>query len=298
MKAPVSCPNCASSFSISRASAGKKAKCPKCEQPFVISFDDGLPATDDFSSLPHSVPSQSVVPPRLPAVQEVRSTNEVATNKRRSTALAAPQWLFVVAPAVLTFILGYGLGFLIHHAPTTNTVAIGKGDASETKPSSPTPASADADHIPETTPELATAKPKAKSPSLSDHQLAVATDAVAAMGKIEAAIEIGVNYQKYTSTLADVNAAVNEADRSLAGSPITLELNAAMQAYKDVAEIWSFKIQYSSIGSTISKQFHAEIIERYADSLPKEEEIDTDVAMQLMWLVAGKRIERARSLLP
>lgn len=91
---------------------------------------------------------------------------------------------------------------------------------------------------------------------------------------------------------------MNEADRSLQGFPITFELNAAMQAYKDVAELWSFKIQYSSIASKISKKFHAEIIERYADSLPKEEEIDTDVAMQLIWLVAGKRIDRARSLLP
>lgn len=175
MKASVSCPNCASSFSISRANAGKKAKCPKCEQPFVVSFDDGLPATNDFSSLPPSLPSQPVVPERLPAVPELRSTKELATNKKKSTGAATPQWLLIVGPAILTFIMGYALGFFNHHAPTPNAAAVGKGDANETKPSSPTPASAKVSQVPEITSNVAVAKPKAKPPSLSDRQLEVAT---------------------------------------------------------------------------------------------------------------------------
>jgi hypothetical protein len=291
MKAPVSCPNCASSFSISRANAGKKATCPKCKQPFVISFDDVLPATNDFSSLPPPLPYQPVVPERLPVAPELGSTKELANKKKDSTSAASLHWLLIVGPPVLTFIMGYALAFFNHRAPTPNAVAVGTGDANETKPSSPTPASS---QVRETTSDVAVAKP----PSLSKRQLEVATDAVAALSKIEAAIEVGVNFQKYTSTLADTNAAVNEAERTLEGFPITFELNAAMQAYKDVAEIWKFKIEYSNIASKISKKFHTEIIERYGDSLPKEEEVDTDLAMQLIWRVASKRIHQARSLLP
>lgn len=299
MKASVSCPNCASSFSISRANAGKKAKCPKCEQPFVISFGDDPSVEDDLAAISPPLSSQLAVPPQLPAIHEVGSTKVVASNNKRSTAATAPGWLVIAAPALLTFFVGYGLGFLTPRTSEPNAVASRQTDSAEQPTVSPPPKASIADNSPATAPVMAAGgKTTPDSQVFSDRQLNAATDAVAALSKVEAAIEIGVNYQKYTSTLADVNAAVNEAERNLPGSPIAIELNAAMQAYKDVAELWSFKIRYSSIAKTISKEFHAEIIDRYAASLPKEEEIDTDLAMQLVWIVAGKRIETARSLLP
>jgi len=112
MKAPVACPNCDSSFSVSRDKEGKRAKCLKCEQPFVIAFRDETPAADDLSAFATSTPPPiPTTPIQTPTPQQfvTTQTTEVSRPPAKKT-IALPQWVIIAMPAIATLILGYFLG--------------------------------------------------------------------------------------------------------------------------------------------------------------------------------------------
>ena len=294
MRVSTLCPNCASTFSVSRAIVGKKAKCPRCEQPFTISTHESSSASNIFALPTAPAPSSPQSFISQPPVTRNRAGDEEYNNKY-TPPKAATNWLQIIVPAAVTLSLGYGLG-LLHHR-VENRSAVAHHDLGNVNPEPRTKPHSVADNFASPTSAPPAVNQEFSASSLNEQQLASAKEAIAALSKIEAAIEIGVNYQKYTSLLADLNAVINEAERSLPESVLSSELNSTMQAYKDVAELWSFKIQYQNIGSEISKEFHSEIIERYADSLPKKDKIDTDLAMQMIWHGASTKIERARILL-
>lgn len=54
--ATVACPNCDSSFRVSRDQDGRRGKCPKCKQPVVIAVRYSDPVAQEFSAFATSPP--------------------------------------------------------------------------------------------------------------------------------------------------------------------------------------------------------------------------------------------------
>jgi hypothetical protein len=98
---------------------------------------------------------------------------------------------------------------------------------------------------------------------------AALADALKALGRIEAATQVGVNYQKYSQLVLDAQATVNDAQRTLPRGELSRAITDALDAYKDADRIWKFKIHF--IRSPLRRAYGGEIraiIDRY--QLPLE----------------------------
>lgn len=111
MKAPVACPHCDSSFSVARTNEGKRAKCPKCEQSFVITFAPPESPPDDFAQFvpvaPPPVPVSTVS--NLPQ-QPFTAASRKSVTRSTKTSVTLPRWVVVALPAIACLILGYFVG--------------------------------------------------------------------------------------------------------------------------------------------------------------------------------------------
>jgi hypothetical protein len=135
-----------------------------------------------------------------------------------------------------------------------------------------------------------------RAPLLSEKQKAAASDAIKAIGKIEAGAQVGVNFQQYGQLVIDAKAVVNEAMQILPSGELLTNLEEAMDAYKDARTVWNHKIQFSSLG--LKKEYgQGELIERYALPLNEQKVADPELAMQVMWAVGAERLTIARALL-
>jgi hypothetical protein len=130
---------------------------------------------------------------------------------------------------------------------------------------------------------------------LSEKQKAVAADAIKALARIEAAVQVGVNFPKYTELVIDAKAAVNEADLHLPDCELLTKLDECMQAYGDAASAWSHKIQWQKRGIMVGGTC-GELIDRYELPLNEKGRASEDVAMQVIWQVAATKLTAARIL--
>jgi hypothetical protein len=144
-------------------------------------------------------------------------------------------------------------------------------------------------------------KKPAKEQPLTERQKAAAADAIKALARIEAAVQVGVIYQQYGQQVIDAKAVVNETARVLPQGEMLTNLSNCMDAYRDAGSVWNFKIQFPTL-ALMKELGHGEIIERYKLPLRtvkrKNEEIASpDEAMQIMWRVGAEKLAKARSLL-
>src|SRR2546423_328903 len=79
---------------------------------------------------------------------------------------------------------------------------------------------------------------------LSSKQKEAAANAMKALQKLNAATEIGVNYQNYQPLLIEAKTQVNEAESILPDGELKSELSAAMDAYADAGDAWGAFIRY------------------------------------------------------
>ena len=96
MKAPTVCPSCEASFNVSRDKEGKRAKCPKCQQPFKISFAVGSPSP----SFPQAA-KPPALEPKLKDTPKARAANRT---------FSMPLWLMITIPTLLALVTGYFVG--------------------------------------------------------------------------------------------------------------------------------------------------------------------------------------------
>src|SRR5262249_3403501 len=90
------------------------------------------------------------------------------------------------------------------------------------------------------------AKDKIEAPPvvLTEKQKAAAADAIKALGRIEAAVQVGVNFQQYGQLVIDAKAAVNEAKRTLPAGKLLASLSMCMVAYQDANTVWDLKVNF------------------------------------------------------
>jgi hypothetical protein len=139
------------------------------------------------------------------------------------------------------------------------------------------------------TAELRNRQPEADPPIfLNEKQKAIAADAIKALARIEAAVQVGVNYPKYNDLVIDAKAAVNEADLHLPDCELLTALDDSMRAFSDAALTWDEKIRFKRADLT------AKDLARY--DIPDEYRTNADVAMQVMWQAAATKLMAARIL--
>lgn len=88
-KKRATCTHCRTGFMVPASVEGKTAKCPKCSKPFTIVLHDvSVPATPIPSVAPSSSPPAHVAHRRI----------------------SVPMWAIVVAPALVSLVIGYFAG--------------------------------------------------------------------------------------------------------------------------------------------------------------------------------------------
>lgn len=138
---------------------------------------------------------------------------------------------------------------------------------------------------------------------LSSKQKTATSEAVAALRKIHAATEVGVNYQQYGLLVIEAKHKVNNANAVLPDGELKNRFNAAMDAYTDAAQVWGIKISGPNLqpdrepGKTLMRKYDLkpQTIDRVSPPLIV---IYPDDAMQAMWgaamghlLLAQKQLE-------
>jgi hypothetical protein len=121
-------------------------------------------------------------------------------------------------------------------------------------------------------------------------------DALDSLRRIQAAVQVGVNYQQYGELLIDAKAKTNAASRALPDGPARTELNSVMDAYLDASRVWQFKIDNRLLDR--NSEPDKSLIAKY--SLPVKEYNNVarpDEALQVIWRVADMHIKEAGKLL-
>jgi hypothetical protein len=135
---------------------------------------------------------------------------------------------------------------------------------------------------------------------LSSKQRTAASEAVAALRKIEAAVQVGVNYQQYGTLLIEAKSKVNDANAVLSEGELKQRLNNAMDAYADAAQVWGMKISGPNLlpdrepGAMLMRKYNLKTQTISAAALTY---IDTDEALQTMWGAALGHLLIAQKLL-
>jgi hypothetical protein len=116
--------------------------------------------------------------------------------------------------------------------------------------------------------------------------------AIEALHKMQAATQVGVNYQEYGRLLIEAKAKTNDAIRSLPDGPLRNEISATMDAYADAAHVWGVKIAGH-------KLFESNLISKYSIPLKDTEYrfADPDDALQYIWLNADSHLTQITKLL-
>jgi hypothetical protein len=127
------------------------------------------------------------------------------------------------------------------------------------------------------------------------------TEAIAALQKLQAATQVGVNYQTYGQLLIDAKAKVNDSVKSLPDGELKTEISGAMDSYADAATVWGRKIEGHSLYGDNSEPDKT-LIAKY--SIPVEtskysgiSSADPTKAMQIIWLRADIHLKQIDSIL-
>jgi hypothetical protein len=141
-------------------------------------------------------------------------------------------------------------------------------------------------------------------PSMGDRQradeAALAMNTFRSLAKIQAAIEVGVNYQTYGGLLIDARAQVNEAHLLLPDVDLMKRFETTIDAYTDASKIWDRKIKrISSFGAEQGSLIDSDaepfktLAAKYSISIKAEtyqgftsHTFDADGAMQTIWAKA------------
>lgn len=131
---------------------------------------------------------------------------------------------------------------------------------------------------------------------------------------ITGATSVGINYQKFGELLQNFATEISIASDKLKGTRAFQELLAkyydALTIYKDSATLWEAKINQGSVsfipeGALFVEQYMEPIIKRY--NIPKTPQVVRvtghrwesipESSVQLLWELAGAKIEQANSML-
>jgi hypothetical protein len=147
---------------------------------------------------------------------------------------------------------------------------------------------------------------------MSSKQQVAASDAVAALRKLEAASQVKPSLAQYNQLVIEAKAKVNEATAALPDGELKQELNAAMEAYEDAAVAWAamqrtFLTDDKEPGKTLGPKYdlyldsttagtreYLERLERLSN--PNYESAHMKAVLGRIWSVGKGHLDRASSL--
>lgn len=134
---------------------------------------------------------------------------------------------------------------------------------------------------------------------LSAEQRSAANDALKALRKVEAATQVGVNYQQYGQLAIEAKAATNQAVASLPDGELKSEIVAAMEAYADAGDAWGKAINdnfYSNakIANDLKQKYDFDY-QKSSATLSKDDW--KSLMLSMIWATARNRLNKATSLL-
>jgi hypothetical protein len=144
---------------------------------------------------------------------------------------------------------------------------------------------------------------------LSSSQKAVAKEAVDALGKVQAATEVGVTFVNYGPLVIDAKAKANQAKSLLPDGPLKEHIVLAAEAYADAGQVWSEKIQgvgageyariwtKNGVGQTVISKYSIPVEKSEGSAAVLGDSVRADLAMQVIWAKAKEHYEGAFALI-
>lgn len=134
---------------------------------------------------------------------------------------------------------------------------------------------------------------------LSTEQKTAANDTLKALRKVEAATQVGVNYQQYGQLAIEAKASVNQATTILPDGELKSEILGAMEAYADAGDAWGASINSklasgSKIATDLKSKYGYEYQQSYSDSAKDEQK---SLMLSTIWSAARARLDKATSLI-
>ena len=273
MPIAITCPSCKAKMQVPDKWAGKKAKCPKCGKPLAIPASTPAPSSKS--------PSRSIRPPEIDVEPVLAIEVEPAPAPSEASPVEDDEEEQVILPRRPR---KKSLNLLWIVLPLAGVIGTAGG--------------------------LGVMYLVVNTPS--GKQKAAAADAIKALGKVKAAVEVGVNNKKYSELVIDAKATVNEAKGTLPEGELSKCLMDAMDAYADARTVWDYKIQFGQVMFDIplpvgmNVEYHKDLMQKYNLPIKTDEEAskrgqknqvtDCDTAMQIIWKVARTKLDKARSL--
>lgn len=137
-----------------------------------------------------------------------------------------------------------------------------------------------------------------------------ARDALEALRKVQAATQVGVNYQQYGQLLIDAKAKTNAASLALPDGPLKNEFKGAIDAYADAATAWDTKFNSDRLfkdklftdwdpGRSLIPKYKLPLrgISQNEKAAGGVDWIDTAAAMSIIWQHADSHIKEIGKVL-
>jgi hypothetical protein len=268
MPITATCPNCGQPAKAPDSAAGKAVRCPACKERFSLpaqGIANRLPAQAPTRPIPAPARGSGSPPPVDVELVPVAAVDGSPAPKHRRGLL----WP-IVCSVLGALVIAIGtVGWMAR--PPASRRDDGQGGAGLKIPD---------------------AKPWTRE------QKDAAGGVVRALGKVEAALEVGVNFRAYGDLVIAAKAEFNEADGVIPNDERGEAIRDAMRAFADAVAVWGEEIQASEYSPGLSDESArwSRIISRYSLKQNKRGAVGYHYARQTIWLHAGKSLAKARSL--
>jgi hypothetical protein len=133
---------------------------------------------------------------------------------------------------------------------------------------------------------------------LTTQQKVIADEAINSLKKLNAATEVGVNYQNYGMLLIEAKVKVNEAQAQLPDGDLKSEIVLAMDCYKDAITAWDDKIKLAAEQIPFRYGESRPLVVKYGLAAQAEPSsigyrIQVEELIKVIWLSAKNHLDRA-----
>jgi len=122
-------------------------------------------------------------------------------------------------------------------------------------------------------------------------------EAVAALKKVEARLQVGISYQDYTKLLGETLYQVNlflESSESIQKPELTASIKRVLSHYREGQSLWNWRL----ISGTSYFRENDPLWPRIVSLYPGAKRDDIDYTIQLIWKEANEELKKTINLLP
>lgn len=129
---------------------------------------------------------------------------------------------------------------------------------------------------------------------VDEKQKKAAEEALTALKKLQAAVQVGMNKVQYSNLLIEAQSAVNQAHQVLPDGELKKALNDTVETYTDANNVWNGKVVMQN-GQNVAIKYGAGKLSEITESEIKHDEL-RDPIIQMIWRIAGEHLKKAITL--